>query len=344
MSLEALNSPPLVGALTAGCYGLLPFVTKHPMLVQGSAAALPFVAIKGMNAVSYGLAMVSTSRPGRYDGAATVTESDGIRKDTPSSDAGRKGMEQMSTSRGRTLVPPAPWAFIIWAPIFLGELFMVVTPFLTKVSPRAQTILRESAGPYALAQIFTALWTASFRPRYGSRGGIYKYISALGLAGIATSLSFSHQAFATPSGSGLSGLEYALYCLPISLHFGWTTAAALVNLNGMFALAGDTKSTNEEEAATARSVAAIGHASVVLATAIGVSVTWARKAPVFGGVICWALTAVASGLKQRIETSVGGKKDDTAVVGVYGAERQRFLSLSGAVICASAVAAVVLLK
>jgi len=343
MSLEVLNSPPLVGALTAGCYGLLPLVAKHPMLVTGSTATLPFVAIKGMNALSYGISIFSTSRPGRYDGAASVTEADGIRKGSPSGDAARKGMEQMGTSRGRTLVPPAPWAFIIWAPIFLGELVMVATPFVTKVSPRAETILRESAGPFALAQVFTVLWTASFRPRYGSRGGIYKYVSALGLAGIAASLSISHRSFATATGSGLSGLEYALYCLPLSLHFGWTTAAALVNLNGMFALAGDEKVTKEEEAATARSVAALGHTTVVVATAIGVSVTWARNAPVFGGVICWALTAVAAGLKQRIEAS-GGKKGETSVVGVYGAERQRFLSISGAVICASAAAAVVLLK
>ena len=344
MSLEVLNSPPLVGALTAGCYGLLPLVAKHPMLVTGSTTALPFVAIKGINALSYGISIFSTSRPGRYDGAASVTEADGIRKGSSSGGgAARKGMEQMGTSRGRTLVPPAPWAFIIWAPIFLGELVMVATPFVTKVSPRAETILRESAGPFALAQVFTALWTASFRPRYGSRGGIYKYVSALGLAGIAASLSISHRSFATTTGSGLSGLEYALYCLPLSLHFGWTTAAALVNLNGMFALSGDEKITKEEEAVTARSVAALGHATVVVATAIGVSVTWARNAPVFGGVICWALTAVAAGLKQRIEAS-GGKISETAVVGVDGAERQRLLSLSGAIICASAVVATVLLK
>lgn len=341
MSLEVLNSPPLIGTLTAGCYGLLPLVTKHPMLVQGSAAALPFVAVKGMNALSYGLGFVSVGRPGRYDGAASVTEKDGIRKGTPQN-AAKQGMEQMGPSKGRTLVPPAPWAFIIWAPIFLGELFMVATPLVTKVSPRAETILRETAGPFALAQVFTALWTASFRPKYGSKGGIYKYVSALGLAGIAASLSVAHKAFATPSGSGLSGLEYALYCLPLSLHFGWTTAAALVNVNGMFALeTSDKKATKEEEAKTARAVALLGNASVLVATAIGVSVTRSRNAPVFGGVICWALSAVASGLKKRIEAS-GDKKAEA--VGVYGAERQRSLSLLGAVICASAVASVVLQK
>ena len=350
MSLEVLNSPPLVGTLTAGCYGLLPFVAKHPMLVQGSAAALPFVAVKGLNAFSYGLGFVSTSRPGRYDGAAAVTEADGVRKGVAKDDAAFKGMEQMSTSRGRTLVPPAPWAFIIWAPIFLGELFMVTVPFVTKVSAAAESVLRETSGPFALAQIFTALWTASFRPRYGSRGGIYNYVSVLGLGGIAASLSVCHKAFANnKAGSALSGLEYALYCLPLSLHFGWTTAATLVNLNGMFALTNDnseSKATAEEKAATARSVALLGHASVILATAIGVSVTWTRKAPVYGGVICWALTAVASGLKKRIEASASSNKKARAntPVGVYGVERQRLLSIAGAIVCAAAVGAVVLLE
>uniref|UniRef100_A0A7S4EFU3 Uncharacterized protein n=1 Tax=Pseudo-nitzschia australis TaxID=44445 RepID=A0A7S4EFU3_9STRA len=350
MSLEALNSPSLVGAVTAGCYGLLPFAAKNPMLLN--SAALPFVAIKGMNALSYGFSMYSVSRPGRYDGGASVKSEAGDSesskpKTTKSSsgdmDAAQRGMEQMGTSKGRTLVPPAPWAFIIWAPIFMGELVMVTAPILApgSVSPVVEQALREISGPYLLAQIFQALWAASFRPRY--ENGIYKYVSAANLAGIAASLSLCHGAFATTSNNSqrslrsYSGLEYALYFLPLSLHFGWTTAASLVNLNGMYAMA-----TTNDKNATARSVAMLGHASVVLATAIGAGITWTRKAPVYGGVICWALVAVAAGLKQRIlaNASNSKKNDDDNVVGIYGAERQRTLSLVGAAICASTSAAV----
>lgn len=386
MSLEALNSPPLVGALTAGCYGLIPLVVKNPILLN--SAVVPFVAIKGINALAYGLSMYSVTRPGRYDGEASVTDNDydgnndGDKKKkknknkaqpttSKKNDASREGMKQMGTSTGRTLVPPSGWAFIIWAPIFIGELVMVTAPIIMSkgngkysVSPALQQTIREITGPYFVAQLFQTLWAASFRAKYGSRGGIYKYISALNLAGIAVSLSFCHDAFtktiATASrssrtASSYSSLEYWIYFLPLSLHFGWTTAAALVNLNGMFALK-DNNNNGDNEAATTKSVAVLGNLSVLAATMIGVGITWTRKAPVYGGVICWALTAVASGLKQRIAAaSAAGsennkKKDDNdnnatdVVVGIYGAKRQRILSLIGAAICASTAAAVVVTK
>ena len=323
MSLEALNNPTLVGALTAGSYALLPLVAKRPLTIS-------FMAVKGLNVASYGLGLSCVSQPGRYDGAAAAPDSKSIDADA------RRGMEQMGPSRGRTLVPPAPWAFVIWAPIFLGEFLMVTTPLVRKVSPVAERILRESAGPFALAQVFTALWTVSFRPKYGSKGGIYKYVSALALAGMAASLSICHKTYA---GSSLRGIEYVLYGLPVSLHFGWTTAASLVNLNGMFALSNDTNRKNEAEAA--KSVALLGHLSVVAATAIGVTVTLTRQAPVYGGVICWALSAVASGLKKRIENVSSKEKEgnDAMVVGVYGVKRQRILSQLGALVCAGAVVA-----
>jgi hypothetical protein len=59
--------------------------------------------------------------------------------------------------------------------------------------------------------------------------------------------------------------------------------------------------------------------------------TFVRKAPVYGGVITWALSAVASGLSKRLADTA---RVETETVGVYGAERQRLLSISGAVVCA----------
>merc|ERR1712183_627735 len=159
------------------------------------------------------------------------------------------------------------------------------------VSPDVENLLREISGPYAMAQLFTMLWTASFRPRYEQGRRCYRYVSALALAGIAVSLSICHKSYAnggTKNSITLSLIEYILYGLPLSLHFGWTTAASLVNLNGMFAMktkdAALRKDKQEQidEESNAKSVAILGHASVVLATMIGVSVTWIRKAPVYG--------------------------------------------------------------
>lgn len=311
MSLSSFNSPPLVGALTLGCYAALPFLSLQ-------AATTPWYLVKGANLVAYGISLWSTSRPGRYDSQAAGQSTAAAASFSSKNDASVTEMDKMGTSkRGRTLLPPAGWAFAIWAPIFIGELLMVTYQAqLPETSPLVP-IIRSVTGPYILAQTFQSLWTASFRPKYNQ--GWYKYISALNLTGIALSLSFCHSAYANEK--NISTNDYLLNFLPLTLHFGWTTAACLVNVNGMFAL----------DATSPQQVAWLGHASVVLATAVGAITTIVRGAPVYGGVITWALSAVASGLSQRIAET---EKVETETVGVYGAKRQRLLSISGAVICA----------
>lgn len=81
-------------------------------------------------------------------------------------------------------------------------------------------------------------------------------------------LSRAHAAYTSSSPAAASSLvgvgNYLLYLLPVTLHFGWTTAAALVNWNGSVAMV---------PAASAKTVAAVGVASAVLATAVSVAVT-----------------------------------------------------------------------
>lgn len=181
-------------------------------------------------------------------------------------------------------------------------------------------IIRKVTGPYVMAECFQSLWTASFRPKYNQ--GYFKYISALNLTGIAISLSLCHDAFTSASDT-ISNKDYWMNFLPLTLHFGWATAASLVNLNGMYALDDDV---------SAKSVAWMGHVSVVAATILGVTTTVLRRAPIYGSVIAWALSAVASGLGQRIEET---RKEDPKTVGVYGAQLQQTLSLAGAALCAA---------
>jgi len=310
MSLEVLNSPPLVGGLTLGCYGALPLALGY-----FSSASIPWTVVKGVNLAVYGLSVWSVSQPGRYDGQ--------IRQESSQDDPKREstGMEKMGTGRrGRTLVPPAGWAFAIWGPVFLGEFLITTSQLRLPQSSDLAPLIREVTGPFVMAQTFQSLWTASFRPKYDHP--VYKYISFLNLSGIAISLSFCHSAFSKARDVPLG--VYLLNFFPLSLHFGWTTAAALVNLNGMFVLGNEAK---------ARAVAILGHASVIAATAVGVSITLARRAPVYGGVIAWALSAVASGLSRRI---VETANEDQNAVGVFGAKLQRSLSILGAVLCVGA--------
>jgi hypothetical protein len=316
MSLESFNYPPLIAALSVGTFGLL------PSLHQANGAAISWTAVKVVNLAAYGLSLISVSRPGRYDG-----------QDPNSTDGAADGMEKMSTGkRGRSLVAPAGWAFVIWAPIFLGEMIMVASQLvaLPESSPVAP-LIRQLTYPHVAAQIFQTLWTASFRPKYQ---GLWRFVSAMNLSGVAYSLSFCHALYTQSDRSSYSTVQYLMYFLPLSLHFGWTTAASLVNINGMVAM-GDNVSS--------KTVAWLGHISVVAATALGVWVTTMRSAPVYGGVIAWALAAVASGMKKRIHETV---KEDPDRVGVYGAKTQRIICVAGAVINASVsiLTAVVSLK
>jgi len=321
MSLSSLNSPPLVGALTLGCYAALP-------LINFESSSIPWAVVKGANALAYGVSLWSTSQPGRYDSEAAGQEPS---KKVPATSSFKSSattdMDKMGTGRrGRTLVPPASWAFVIWAPIFMGELLIVAYQSQLPEDSHLAPLIRKVTGPYVLAQTFQALWTASFRPKY--KEGLTKYISALNLSGIALSLSFCHSVYTSEK---ISGRDYLLNFLPLSLHFGWTTAACLVNWNGMFAL----------EATSPKQVAWFGHASVLVATVVGVAMTLTREAPVYGGVITWALSAVASGLSKRIQETDKVPED---TVGVYGAKRQQMLSLAGAVTCAAASLLVTLRK
>lgn len=219
-------------------------------------------------------------------------------------------MIESISMRDRSIVSPSGWAFIIWAPIFLGELALTTSSLFLDSSSRIGSTLQKISPAFVASQLFQSLWTAAFRPRFAKGREIY--LSGVFLSGIAISLNRVHSLLCQES---LSWKESALF-LPLTLHFGWTTAAALVNWNGSLAMRGWSDS----------QLAISGHLSAILATAIGVSVTLLRSAPVYGGVIAWALTACATGLKNRISTE---NRDDSVEV-LNAAKRQRLLCTLGA--------------
>ena len=107
------------------------------------------------------------------------------------------------------------------------------------------------------------------------------------------------------------------------MHFGWATAAALVNLNGNIAgLTEDPKI-----------IAWTGHLSAIGATALGIFITLTRTAPVYGGVIAWALLACSGGMEERLVATVNEKP---MAPGVYGARAQKWLCMIGAAACSCA--------
>lgn len=299
MSLSTLNYPPLVALSGFGLGAYFPVLGE---LAKNS----PWATIRLACAISYGINVIAVSRPGRMDGE--VDENG-----------------ELAPTGNKTLVAPSGWAFAIWGPIFIGELVSVTSTFFIKDSNAIVSLLRQTSAPFVAAQLFQSLWCAAFRPKYK---GASMFINTGLLSATAYSLSRAHAAFVAQP-QLYSNLQYGIFLLPISLHFGWTVAASIVSVNGAVAM---------QENASKELIAVVGHSSVIAGTALGVYVTIARSAPVFGGVIAWALTAVAAGMRKRLDDANGVKKKDKEIVGIYGASTQYMLSRAGAAINALTVA------
>lgn len=305
-----MNSPPLVASLgvVTSLYG------------QNIIDMIP-IDHKILNVISYAIMFAAVSVPGRIDSQVAkeieAEESGSSAKVDDSSEQAKA----LTPIMGRTLVAPAGWAFAIWGPIFAGELVFVISQFFAKNGSALSETIKSVSGPFVLAQTFQALWSASFRPKY--KGGLM-WISSGMLGGIAYSMSKAHAVFSAASTRNTyTTLQYFINFFPMALHFGWTTAATLVNINGSVAVMKNLSS---------KFVAVVGHLSVVAATALGVFITTSRDAPVYGGVISWALFAVADGMKKRLEAS---QKDEN-VKDVTGVQLQLQLSKIGAYISAAA--------
>jgi hypothetical protein len=216
-----------------------------------------------------------------------------------------------SPARGRTLVSPSGWAFAIWGPIYLGETIFVAAQFFPQSGLAA--VLPEITAPFVAANIFQSLWCASFRPSYRDWAS---YISPAMLAGTAYSLSQVQAVTCT-----MQGTPEWWFLLPLTLHFGWTSAATLVNLSGSVAM----NPSNSDSVVTA-----VGHSSALLATILGVGVTLVRSDPVYGFTLAWALAACADGMKKRVNATDESNSLKTA------AQVQNKLCWAGSATCAAA--------
>mmetsp|Transcript_66613 Transcript_66613/g.98780 ORF Transcript_66613/g.98780 Transcript_66613/m.98780 type:complete len:338 (-) Transcript_66613:363-1376(-) len=320
MSLSSLNSP----ALTSLAGITLHLVTPKLEQLALDPNLTSLSTLQWANAISYAVQFIAVSIPGRIDGEvakqmeAEDNEMEGKKnyeKLTESTNKDESGKEYTNIG-GRTLVSPAGWAFAIWGPIFLGELVFVSSQFRISNEDSIAPLLREISVPFTLAQTFQSLWCATFRPKYKKYNS---FISAGFLTSVAYSLSKAHKIYSTSSPSSYSNLDYLTMFLPMGMHFGWTTAASLVNLNGSI-------SSSEFDLSSAK-IALVGHASAIGACILGVAVTLSRSAPVYGSVIAWALKACAAGMKKRLEKTVMKEGD-----GEYdGVKTQWWLCTIGAI-------------
>ena len=305
MSLRSL-SPPLV--TMAGIATMAGLPALDAILSTASLSALKLI-----NTAAFALNVAAVSVPGRLDGQQDHEMRKGeLNPSKP--DASGTASNIYGKNRSRTLVDPSGWAFAIWGPIYLGETAFIATQLL---SSHADAVIPGIAAPFAAANIFQSLWCAAFRPSYLGIG-MKKYVSAGMLAGTAYSLSLVLKASNAAMAANPTFSSWML--TPIVMHFGWVSAATLVNLNGSLA---------SDENASPRVLKAIGHSSALAATALGVGVTVSMSAPVYGLTLAWALAACADGMKKR---KAAISEHDEKILGA-AANVQHKLCQFGSVIC-----------
>lgn len=113
---------------------------------------------------------------------------------------------------------PSGWAFIIWAPIFLGEMLLTFYQLTSAVTtPKLRPYLAKLSPSLAAAFVSQSLWCFVFRPWAADM----QYLSAALLGCTAAGLYIVHKILREAARAGaLRPLDYLLVHLPLSLHFG----------------------------------------------------------------------------------------------------------------------------
>lgn len=339
--LASLNRPPLVVATGALIAGGVPFLVP--------AASLG--VLQAANLFSFAVNVAAVSVPGRLDGqrdaqmrrgdlnpkggaGAAGTGGGGFGANPPT--VGSSSTEStplgggptrdnddtggLAGLRARSLVQPSGWAFSIWGLIYMGEAAFCAAQFVD--ATHLPSVLPHVTGPFVAANLFQSLWCASFRPGYDA--GWHRYVSVAMLGGTAYSLSCVPLAADVAGGGDAAAAALSWCLLPLAVHFGWTTAATLVNLNSSVAAA-------EPERVSDSALVALGHGSAVLATGLGVGLTsFGLVPPAYGLTVAWALLAVASN-----PVLAGSSGTDTWRA---GAAVQRTLCYAGSALCVAASA------
>lgn len=256
------------------------------------SAALSENAIKGVAVAAFGLNVVAVSIPGRLDdevARAMSEKKDGGEKISIASNV-------LLPATGKSYITPAGWAFAIWGPIYLGEMAFTTMVALAKFHVAASESVKDILPFWVSANLFQGLWCATFRPRFhleSAKRTFGPFMSALYLGLTALSLGKVNMIVCSQS-SAFTLLDKALF-VPLTMHFGWTTAATLVNINGAVA--------NYNRAGSDANLYGLGCMSVAAALGASLGVAVKTKAQTYSFVIGWALLAVSDGMKARIANS-----------------------------------------
>jgi len=181
-----------------------------------------------------------------------------------------------------TLFTPAGWAFAIWSVIYASEL--AATGFMVFAQPSA--LLATASPPFVLTHVLQAVWTVAFERELTS-------LSAVVLTGVAASTVCCMRILA-----GAVDLERHLVLVPLSLHAGWTVAAALLSWN-VAVRALDCPLSAQLALAFASVYASVGAAVAAFVVPLDGQGSLAPGA--FFAAVAWALFAIGAEAERRTE-------------------------------------------
>jgi len=167
-----------------------------------------------------------------------------------------------------TYITPFFVAFFIWIVIHVGEISWSIWQLLQKPgdAPLARLAAIRAASPgWIAAHVFTGAFSLTDAT----------WLQGVELTAVAVSLSISH--FAVMSSK--ENPDFLVMNVPITMHFGWVTAAALLTWNVCAA---------ETTSVTAVKLA-VAIVSFLVALAVGGVLAFRRRSPVLSGTVAWAV-------------------------------------------------------
>lgn len=190
--------------------------------------------------------------------------------------------------KGATLIDPAGYAFIIWAPIFLLSLAYAVYQALP--SRQRDTLLRRVGWPLAGAFFLSGLWEIA--APLGRLG-----VAQVLIAGMLVCLAVAYLRLVRSGRASLSWADRWLVALPIGVYFGWITAANAVSLTALAARSGLVSGEGFTGALLGASLLLVG--SVVAAAVVRIGKAGVPQGYLaYGVTVLWALFGVVANQYQ----------------------------------------------
>eukprot|EP01041_Mallomonas_annulata_P012429 gene12429-26142_t len=241
-------------AVPAIAYGL------HDIIAKGNSL------YRILWVVAFAINVISVSIPGRFDG---------------------EQVDNKVAIPWETVFAPAGYAFAIWGAIYIGEFLLTI---YMGISGQPMKVFRPAVTWWLMGNLFQSLWCASFRPQFKSVLWLPTLLLALGALSFFMLQRQITSAIVLPrDATAWSQIGLWLMRAPISLHTGWLTAAALLNLNGYAAVS---------NISMGKQVALALASAYVAAAAGGILSVWTQD-PLLALTVAWALTAVAYQTKHK---------------------------------------------